>query len=178
MSSNLMILQAVQRKTASSPGWRWSVSKLSFPRNWHIAVRNGEIFDLVQGRLILHGLALAKTTGYFESENIKAEIIRLDDLKVTVRRMLAGIISGTVRTPQAELRFFPGGGRFRIGRTRQSRISLIAWRGLMGGRNPHPTATLRTLQSIYDASFPKAWLDRKQTKEASENIAPSNADMA
>src|SRR5437762_3106477 len=78
----------------------------------YIALRKGDIFELAQGRVLLQGVPSTLVSKHFESESLRAEVCRLDDLKFSPRQMIEGLLSGGLRTPHGELRFPPEQGRF------------------------------------------------------------------
>ena len=73
----------------------------------YLALRKGEACQLVQGRLLLHGVPPAIASKHFESESLRAEVCRLDELKLNLKEVIESLLSGKLRTPHTELLFPP-----------------------------------------------------------------------
>ena len=77
----------------------------------YLALKTGDAFALAQGRLALPGVPASIPSGCFQSENIKAGIFRLLEVNMTPRGFVEDLLTGTLRTPQGDLRFHPEQGR-------------------------------------------------------------------
>ena len=73
----------------------------------YLALKKGEVFELVQARLLLIGVPPTIVSKRFESENLRAEVFKLDEMKLSVKEVIESLLSGTLRTPRGELRFPP-----------------------------------------------------------------------
>jgi Holliday junction resolvase len=73
----------------------------------YLAIRNGDSFELRQGRLSLGGFPQKTPFGHFESKNIKAGIFKLEELKLTERSFIETLFSGRLQTPKGDFLFPP-----------------------------------------------------------------------
>jgi Holliday junction resolvase len=81
----------------------------------YLALRKGDGFELAQGRLLLHGTQMMSPSKYFESESIKAEFYRIDEVKLTLGEFIESLLTGKFQTPHGEIRFPPDqGGSYSI----------------------------------------------------------------
>ena len=78
----------------------------------YLALKNGEFFELRQGRLNLVGVPATNPFGHFESANVKAGVFRLEELKINAREFVDSLFSGILRTPRGDLHFPPEQARF------------------------------------------------------------------
>ena len=72
----------------------------------YFAVKVGDSFELIQGRIML-GVRRGVKTGHYESESIKAGLFMLSDVNETAISFAKKLLSGSVSTPQGELQFVP-----------------------------------------------------------------------
>lgn len=77
----------------------------------YLALKHEGVFQLIQGRLVLRGFAKTSPTRNFQSENIKAGVMQLEDLNLTLNGMIETLFRGVLKTPEGELRFPPQHGR-------------------------------------------------------------------
>jgi hypothetical protein len=73
----------------------------------YFAVKNGDKFELSQGRLLLQSFPCNVHLDPFKSANTRAAIYRLDELNLTPRSVIESLLSGALSTPQGELHFPP-----------------------------------------------------------------------
>ena len=71
----------------------------------YLALKNGDDFDLTQGRLQLQGVPVTINPGYFHSKNIKAGMCKLSELNLTPIEFVESLLSGKLKTPHGELLF-------------------------------------------------------------------------
>jgi hypothetical protein len=76
-----------------------------------IAIKQGTEFQLAQGQLQLQAVPEAKPSGSFQSENVRAGLFRLSELKHSPREFVEALLSGKIRTPFGEISFLPEQGR-------------------------------------------------------------------
>ena len=75
-----------------------------------IAIKQGTEFQLAQGQLQLQVVPEAKPSGSFQSENVRAGLFRLSELKYSPREFVDALLSGKIRTPFGEISFLPQQG--------------------------------------------------------------------
>jgi hypothetical protein len=71
----------------------------------YFAVKNGDNFELSQGRLLLQCAPIAVPSEPFHTSNVRAGIYKLDELKQTPRGVVESLLSGKLSTPVGELIF-------------------------------------------------------------------------
>ena len=77
----------------------------------HLALRKGEVFELTEGCLLLHVSSKPVSSGFFQSENVRAGICPLSDLKLSPEEVIESLLAGSLRTPMGELIFPPKQGQ-------------------------------------------------------------------
>jgi hypothetical protein len=104
----------------------------------YIAIKNGSEFFLLQGRVLLTQGTLQSPT-HFESEHIRAGSCPLSELKLKASQLVERLTSGSLSTPQGEIRFSPNDGRsflatydpiHQAGQSTQSRLDVLT---ILGG---------------------------------------------
>ena len=78
----------------------------------YLALRQGEVFHLVQGRLQLQAVPAPMHSAHFQSKNIRAGVYRLNEVQLRPRHFVDGLLTGKFQTPGGELHFPPEQGRF------------------------------------------------------------------
>jgi len=71
----------------------------------YIALKNGDGFDLVQGRLQLQGVQSTIKLDSFKSKNIRAGAFNLAETNLNPRSFVDVLLSGKLQTPHGELLF-------------------------------------------------------------------------
>lgn len=90
-------------------------TNLPFYKHAHfsfLAIKKGNEFHLAQGQLQLQAVPLDKPSSSFLSDNIRAGCFRLSELQQTPREFVDALLSGKIKTPDAEICFLPEQGRF------------------------------------------------------------------
>jgi Holliday junction resolvase len=78
----------------------------------YLALKNGEAFELSQGRLNLQGVPAPNSSRCFQSENVRAGVCLLSELKLTPRGFVDKLFTGVLQTPHGDLLFSPEQERF------------------------------------------------------------------
>jgi Holliday junction resolvase len=86
------------------PGYQHSIFS-------YFALKRGSAFELAQGRLALQGVPAQIPSSCFRSENIKAGIFRLSEVKMTPNGFVEELLTGKLRTPQGDFQFPAENGR-------------------------------------------------------------------
>jgi hypothetical protein len=76
-----------------------------------LAIKQGNEFHLAQGQVQLQAVPDAKPSSSFQSENIRAGLFRLSELKQTPREFIDALLSGKIKTPLEEICFPSAQGR-------------------------------------------------------------------
>jgi hypothetical protein len=69
----------------------------------YIAVRHGDDFQLLQGKILFNTEPFKKDFLHFHSDNIRAGQYHLSELKLEPRGLIAGLLSGELSTPHGRL---------------------------------------------------------------------------
>lgn len=81
----------------------------------YLAVKRGDDFQLVQGRLLFNTLPSKIPFTHFQSNNIRAGHYRLSELNLGARDLITSLLSGTISTPNGKLFFFGNdAGKFSV----------------------------------------------------------------
>lgn len=73
----------------------------------YLALKDGDSFNLAQGRLALQGVVAPSKSKNFESTSLKAGFLRLSELNLSLKQFIESLLSGKLLTPYGELHFLP-----------------------------------------------------------------------
>lgn len=76
----------------------------------YLAFKNGDSYELAQGRLVLGSSIVQRSLQLFRSKNIMAGTWMLSDMGYTPKSVVDCLLTGILKTPHGDLHFPPGHG--------------------------------------------------------------------